>query len=216
MVNLESTQTNNGRFYRSPVTKLWYPSVTTVMGHEKADFFSQWRENEQNKAAMEFASKRGNAIHLLIENYLKDGTLPGKSNIYYYNLFMQMYPYLQKIQNIKMQESPLFSDTLRVAGRVDCVADYEGKLSIIDFKTSGKFKQESWITNYFNQATCYAIMFSELFRVKVTQIVILITSDDGSSQEFVKKSVDYAESTVDTIRKYYKKMSLDFIQESVK
>jgi genome maintenance exonuclease 1 len=106
-------------------------------------------------------------------------------------LFNNLKRSLHRINNIRAQEVPLWSHTLRLAGRVDCVAEFDGKLSIIDFKGSTRRKSPSNITNYFCQATAYAIMWHEMMKEEIEQIVILITSEDGANQVFVKKPLDY-------------------------
>jgi genome maintenance exonuclease 1 len=98
---------------------------------------------------------------------------------------------LHRIDNVRAQEVPLWSHTLKLAGRVDCVAEFDGKLSIIDFKGSTRRKSPSNITNYFCQATAYSIMWNEMMGEEIDQIVILISSEDGANQVFVKKPVDY-------------------------
>ena len=98
---------------------------------------------------------------------------------------------LHRIDNVRAQEVPLWSHTLKLAGRVDCVAEFDGKLSIIDFKGSTRRKSPSNITNYFCQATAYSIMWNEMMGEEIDQIVILISSEDGANQVFVKQPVDY-------------------------
>ena len=119
-------------------------------------------------------------------------------------LFEQFKSFVEKIDNIRAQEVPLYSDALKMAGRVDCVADYDGTLSIIDFKTSKAEKKEEWIESYFAQATAYAIMWKEMTGETIEQVVILVTSMDGSSQEFIRKPIDYVPVLKNMIDGYWK------------
>jgi len=125
-------------------------------------------------------------------------------------LFEQMKHELDKIDNIVAQEVPLYSDGLGVAGRVDCIAEYDGKLSIIDFKSSRKKKQKSWIKKYFLQATAYSLMYEEMTGDKVDQIVILISADDDTVIAYVEDKNDYIEQLKMVIEDYRQRKNLDF------
>ena len=98
---------------------------------------------------------------------------------------------LHKVDNIHSQECGLYSDKYKVAGRVDCIAEYDGVLSIIDFKTSSKERNDEWNENYYIQASAYAEMFEERTGKQIEQIVILVVTEDGTVQEFIKKKYDY-------------------------
>ena len=98
---------------------------------------------------------------------------------------------LNRINNIHLLESPLYSDKLRVAGRVDCIAEFDGELAVIDFKTSTRPKQEKWIENYFVQETAYAVMYYERCNVQVEKIVTIIAVEDGTMQIIEKTDLDY-------------------------
>ena len=117
---------------------------------------------------------------------------------------------LDKIDNIVAQEVPLYSDGLGVAGRVDCIAEYDGKVSIIDFKSSRKKKQKSWIKKYFLQATAYALMYEEMTGDKVDQVVILISADDDTVIAYVEDKNDYIEQLKLVIEDYRQRKNLDF------
>ena len=88
---------------------------------------------------------------------------------------------------IYAQEIRMYSDHLRLAGTVDCVAKFDGKLSVIDFKTSSRSKNKEGISNYFMQCTAYAIMFEEMFGIPVSQTVVAIAVEDDAPQIFVEK-----------------------------
>ena len=98
----------------------------------------------------------------------------------------------------------MYSNKLTVAGQVDCIAEYNGKLSVIDFKTANKERVDSWNENYYIQCTAYAIMYEELFGTPIEQIVILQAGEDGSCKAFVKNKADYEEKLGDAIKGFYK------------
>ncbi len=163
---------------------------------------------------MEHASNRGNDLHLMIEQYLKnDASYLNSHHILTKFIFQKMQPYLHNISDICMQESPMWSNELRMAGRVDCIANYKNVPSIIDFKGSGKEKKEQWIQNYFEQATCYARMFKEMTGATIPQIVILIGNEQGTVQEFIKKTSEYETQLQTTVDLYWKQHDYDEVQK---
>ncbi len=176
---LETQNANGKRHYVVPGGGL-YPSVTTVTGFEKAEFFKEWRE--KNPQESKRVLRRGNLLHWAIEDYLNNSEgyisnrgLDQASEENLVDLFNILKPTLDEdINNIVAQEVSLYSDTLSLAGRVDCVADYKGVRSIIDFKGSTREKRDGDIENYFLQATAYAIMWQELTKQSIKQIVIAI------------------------------------------
>jgi genome maintenance exonuclease 1 len=103
-----------------------------------------------------------------------------------------------------------------MAGRVDCIGEYDGVLSVIDFKTATKTKKEEWIQNYFEQATAYAIMYEELYGEPIKQIVIMITTSEGEIQIFKKKTKDYISPLNETIKNFWKSNQMNTIQEIIK
>ncbi len=102
----------------------------------------------------------------------------------------------------------MFSDSLKVAGRVDLIAEYNKKLSVIDFKGSNREKKEEWVQHYLMQATAYAIMYYELTGLVVKQIIIMIAVDDGSIQLFTKNPSDYILPLQKEIKKFYKSIDI--------
>jgi genome maintenance exonuclease 1 len=103
------------------------------------------------------------------------------------NRFISLAPYLENIDNIHVQERSLYSDHLRLAGTVDCIAEYSGRLSIIDFKTASKPKKKEWIHSYFMQCAAYAIMYEERTNRPITNLVIMISVEDDTPQIFFEK-----------------------------
>ena len=183
---LKATTTEKGRRYR--VGDSFYPSVTTVIGHSKKESIIKWRkrvgEEEANKISTR-ASIRGNKCHKLCELYLSNESISKyKDDALSMGLFYQIKPYLDSIDNIHALEEPLSSSLLKMAGRVDCIAEYNGELAIIDFKTSTKYKREEWIHDYFAQETAYAIMFQELTGLAPKKLVTIIACETGEPQIF--------------------------------
>ena len=189
--NLKAKTTEQGRRYF--VEGNAYPSVTTVIGEKKKDSILKWRRKvgeEEANAISKRASTRGNKCHKLAEDYLSNKSLDRyRDDVLSLGMFHQIRPYIDKINNIHALEESLYSHTLRLAGRVDCIAEYDNELAIIDFKTSTKFKREEWIQDYFSQETAYAIMFQELTGLKVKQLVTIIATEQGTPQIFVKDNI---------------------------
>ena len=168
------------RFYVTPEGNK-YPSITTVLSDRNKEGIVKWRESVGNDVAnqvMRQAASRGTAVHTLIENYLNNEEL-SKQDVLPVALFVTMKSELDNINNIRIQEGGLYSDKLGVAGRVDCIAEYKGKISVIDFKTSTKEKKEEWVENYFIQGSAYCEMYEERFLQPIEQVVILIVTEDG-------------------------------------
>ena len=194
-----------------------YPSVTSVLGIKKKAELQGWREKIGEDVAnweMGRAARRGKATHLLVEEYLK-GKTPSERGVLPLGLFKLLRPYVDQIDNIHLLETIMYSPKLTIAGQVDCVAEYNGKLSVIDFKTANKERQESWIDNYFLQTTAYAQMYEETFGKNIDQIVILLASEDGSVQNFVKEKKDYMSplmKSIDEFYKYYQEQNKDKIK----
>ena len=189
--DLKAKTTAQGRRYF--VEGNAYPSVTTVIGEKKKDSILKWRRKvgeEEANAISKRASTRGNKCHKLAEDYLSNKPLDRyRDDVLSLGMFHQIRPYIDKINNIHALEESLYSHTLKLAGRVDCIAEYDNELAIIDFKTSSKLKREEWIQDYFSQETAYAIMFQELTGLKVKQLVTIIAVETGTPQVFVKKDI---------------------------
>lgn len=193
---LERVVIDGKRYYKLPDGSL-AKSVTTAIGDASdKTALNEWRakigEAEAQKISTQ-AANRGTALHSICEHYLlgmdgyPQGTMP--TNI---QTFKDIKPFIDKhIDNIYGLEAPLYSFELKAAGTTDCIAEWDGVPSIIDFKTSRKIKKEEWIQNYFIQATTYAMMFEELKQIPVPQIVILIAVDHEEPQVFVKPSSSY-------------------------
>lgn len=189
--------TDEGRLYEVPNGNR-YPSVTTVTGKMNEEAIKKWRarvgEEEANKISSR-AAGRGTKIHSLCESFLKGEPL--QVDMFDQDFWNNLKPFVDKIDNIHALENMMYSDKLQLAGTVDCIGEYEGELSIIDFKTASKLKKEEWIQNYFIQATAYSVMFEELFDIKVPNIVIIIGVDNETPQIFKKRRKEFIKQLVD-------------------
>ena len=196
-VEVEAVDRDGTRFYPIPGADKYYPSVTSITSFKNAQFFQKWRsrigETEANRITAR-ATQRGTAFHALSEEYFK-----GELNIDKYALennplsvrmFQSAKSTLNRIDNIHCLETFLYSHYLGLAGRVDCIAEFDGELAVIDFKTSTKEKKENWIEHYFVQETAYAAMFLERSGLEVKKIVTLIATEDSTIQVFEKCNLD--------------------------
>jgi hypothetical protein len=152
---------------------------------------------------MRRAANRGKATHTLVEEYLK-GETPSERGVLPLGLFKLLKPYVDQINNVYCLETIMYSHKLTIAGQVDCVAEYNGELSVIDFKTANKAREEGWIDNYFLQTTAYAVMFEEIFKKPIKQIVVLIAAEDGTVACFKKEKKDFIEPLGKAIEDFYK------------
>lgn len=188
LIDLEAITSDSGRLYVTPDGNK-YPSVTTVIGATKKQSILEWRKRVGEKEANRISSRaasRGTSLHSMNEDYLnnmfneekyKDKVLP-------LFMFKHLKPFLDKINNIHVLEGALYSDRLKLAGRVDCIAEYENELAIIDFKSSTEPKKREWIENYIAQECAYAMMYYERTGIKVKKLVTLIACEDGEIQVF--------------------------------
>jgi genome maintenance exonuclease 1 len=200
------TNGNTGkRVYHVP-GDVFLPSITTVMSIVTRDGIAEWRKSvgqEEANRVSRSSSSRGTSVHLMCEKYLQndtynDGMPDAKS------MFNSIKPVLNNINKIQYQEQGLYSTKLGVAGTVDCIAEYEGVLSVIDFKTSSKPKKEEYIEHYFMQTTAYALMYEELIGTPINQIVLLIAVEGKEPQVFKKNPADYITRLVEVINQYKK------------
>jgi genome maintenance exonuclease 1 len=196
---LNAETVGEGRVYNCPIGGL--PSVTTITGWKKQKFFAEWRRKNPKESAR--VCKRGNLLHETIEDYLNNKNIDLSSMPpVEVDLFTQLVPTLNNIDNIYELESPLWSEAMGIAGRVDCIAEYNGTLSVIDFKGSTRKKSRNNIQEYFMQATAYAIAFQERTGVEIDNFAILISCEDGAVQVFEGKPKNYIKKLNNTIREY--------------
>ena len=181
------TNSDGSRLYATPSGNK-YPSVTTVTGLLNKQSIMEWRkrvgEAEANRISSR-AAKRGTAIHKLCEDYLNNEFV--EPELFDVPMWNSLVPLLNRIDNVHCLETPLYSDHLQVAGTVDCIAEFDGKVSVIDFKTSSRIKSRDDITNYFMQCAAYAVAFEERTGVPVSRLVILMGVDNEDPLVFIEK-----------------------------
>jgi len=209
--DLNAVTTPNGRTYETPTGEK-YPSITTILAPFGKKALFEWRkrvgEEEANRIAAK-ASRRGTKLHTVCENYLL-GELSGMKMQTMMpdtkELFMQLRPYIdENVGNVYGLEQALYSHKLRLAGRCDCIAEWNGELSIIDYKSASRDKSEDGILNYFMQCSAYAEMFEEITGMPINQIVVAIAVDGGQPQIFKKNKAAYIEPLNEYIGKYWNK-----------
>ena len=202
--DLQSQTFPDGKRYYSLPDGTRLPSVTTVIGAKKKDAIMAWRrrvgEEVANKISKQ-ATSRGTNVHTLCERYLRNEPL-GDIMPDALEMFRSIKPHLHKINNIHYQEQALWSTKIGMAGRVDLIAEWEGKLSVIDFKTSKKIKMAEDIQDYFAQCTAYSCMYEELVGNSIDQIVILMAVENDKPLIFIEKTEDHLNNLLDHINFY--------------
>lgn len=207
--SLQTKEENGRRFYLLPSGK-YVASVTTMLGYFKAQSIQEWRDrvgHEQADKIRNRASTRGTKFHNLLEKYLCNESV----NIITESLmpdmkqaFNDIKSTIDRIDNIHYLEKPLYSDKMRLAGRTDVIGEFDGVLSVIDFKTSSKPKTETMIEDYFLQGTCYALMYEERVCTPIDQIVVIMSTDGMEKpQLFVKDKEQYVDKLCDKILKFH-------------
>lgn len=200
---LKRINTDNGRRYITP-SGTHYPSITTILSHKSKPSIDAWRRRVGAKEANKItriATTRGTSIHKLCENALRnepeDRETLFRLSILDQEMYGHFWPLLREIDNIRAVEATLYSDHLRLAGQVDCIAEYRGRLSVIDFKTSKKKKEKWMCENMFIQCSAYAIMFEERTGIPVDQTVILMVQEDEGPVVFVEKRDNYVSKLIE-------------------
>ena len=195
------------RVYITPAGNA-YPSITSILGMQPKSGIEEWRKKvgeEEADKIMKESSELGTMVHNLCEQYLYNYPLKCDYPKEAISVFNRLRFILGNIDNIYCLEAPLHSDILRVAGTVDCVAEYNGMLSVIDFKTSRKSKKEEWIEDYFLQAFFYASAFYEMTGAVPEQIVILIAVRDTFEVQVFKKPISELDVYLSKLLKIMKK-----------
>ena len=180
---LEREHVDGVRYYKVPDEEelIKMVSITSVTSHFNKEIFINWRKkvgNEKADKITKAATTRGTDMHTLTEHYLKNEDLPSVPPISEF-LFKIAKRKLNLINNIYALEGPLYSRQLGVAGTVDCIAEYDGELAIIDFKTSKKPKPREWIEHYFVQAMAYGCMLYEMKNISIKKLVIIMACENG-------------------------------------
>jgi len=190
-------------------------SITSVTSHFNKEVFVKWRERvgeEEANRISKRSTSRGTKVHTCIENFLWNKDVPDTDPLPKM-LFTQAKKILGNINNIYALEKSLYSKELGVAGTVDCIAEYNGELAVIDFKTAEKPKPKQWIENYFVQAAAYACMFYEMTEIPVKKLVIIMTCENGEvevyeeydKKQYMEKLVKYIQKFVEDKLNDYKK-----------
>jgi ATP-dependent helicase/DNAse subunit B len=205
-LELECKTTESIRLYNLPDGQ-WVPSITSVTSFYNRQIFVKWRERvglEEANRITKRATARGTDFHQVCQDYLENKELNWED---YQPLtkfmFYHLKPELDKINNIHAIERTLYSEYLGLAGRVDCIAEYDGELAVIDFKTSDKIKPEEWIENYFVQETFYAAAYYELTGKVVKKLITLMVTPGGEVKVFDKRNKgDYIKLLVRYIKEF--------------
>lgn len=207
--DLESETTEKGRVYKTPGGNL-YPSITTVLSAYNKKAIMEWRQRVGEQKANEIsrkASGRGTKLHNTVEKYLLNEMTDLQIKTMMPDI-KEMFVDIRKIidagiGDIYGIETPLYSDKLKLAGRCDCIAEWQGELSIVDWKTASKSKEKAYIQNYFMQATAYAEMFEERTGKPIDQIVIAIAVEGEGTQLFVERKDGYLAKLQEYIDNYH-------------
>jgi len=207
--DIKARNKDGTRLYETPDGNM-YPSITTVLSVRNKQGLFEWRKRVGEEVAnyiARTAAARGTAVHHMCEDYLNNEDMEKhKEKFLPHALFTQLRDnLLNRVDNIRSQEAGLYSDKYGVAGRVDCIAEFDGVLSIIDFKTSTKERQDSYNESYYIQASAYAEMFEERTGIEINQICIWVVTEDGVCQEFVKDKKDYLPLLTDSIEEWKRK-----------
>ena len=207
---LETQTIDYKRFYITPEGEA-YPSITTVLSIRGKKGLMEWRNKVGEQVANYVSGKaaaRGIAVHHMCEDYLNNQSINfplkfvrHKKNFLPWCLFSQLKnQVLNSISDIYAQEVGLYSDKYKVGGRADCICKYKGVPSVIDFKTSTKERSDAWNENYYIQGSAYAEMFEERTGIEINQVVILVVTEDGTVQEFIKEKEPYLNDLSEAIR----------------
>lgn len=203
-LDLNTVSEKGQRFYCDSAGRK-YPSVTTVVGLKSREQIKLWRERVGEETAnriTKYATKRGTNFHEKVEQYLrKEVPFIEFDNLIEEGMFKGIKPVLDEITPLAL-EAPLYSDHLKMAGRVDCIGIFDGALSIIDFKTSSKYKEEKYADTYYLQMTAYAIMVEELTGKPIDEIVALVALENGHFQLFVANPIDYVDELMELRTRY--------------
>lgn len=213
---MEAVTSNTGRVYLTPAG-VKYPSITTVLGHFGKHAIMEWRkrigEEEANRISAR-AAGRGTALHTLCERYIDneedifgDNTMPHVKA-----MFNSIKPVIDnRVGKVYLQEKPLYSDHLRIAGRVDLIAEFDGVLSIIDFKTSSRIKEVKDIKGYLEQESAYAVMFEERTKIPVVNLVTIMAVENESTPLVFKEHRDnHIGDLIHKIRLYEKEKGIRY------
>jgi genome maintenance exonuclease 1 len=212
---LERETIDGVRYYKVPTEEelLKLVSITSITSHFNKEIFVKWRKkvgDEEADRVTRKATSRGTDMHTLVENHLHNVEILPKVQPLSEMLFNVAKPALKRINNIYALEGSLYSQFLGIAGTVDCIAEFDGELSIIDFKTSKKPKPREWIDNYFVQCCAYACMLHELTGLSVKKFVIIMSCENGEVEVYEERD---KEKYIRLLTQYIKKFVNDKLAE---
>ena len=212
---LERETIDGVRYYKVPKEEelLKLVSITSITSHFNKEIFVKWRKkvgDEEADRVTRKATSRGTDMHTLVENHLHNVEILPKVQPLSEMLFNVAKPALKRINNIYALEGSLYSQFLGIAGTVDCIAEFDGELSIIDFKTSKKPKPREWIDNYFVQCCAYACMLHELTGLSVKKFVIIMSCENGEVEVYEERD---KEKYIRLLTQYIKKFVNDKLAE---
>ena len=210
MPNFQTAKLIKGHKYMTPDSNI-YPSVTTILGKTKPEEskagLDRWRDSVGHDVAnyiMREAATIGTESHELNEAYINDTPYPDTrliSRAHHENFK----PYLNRIDMVYGTELPLYSDKLELAGTADCIAEFDGVPSIIDYKTKRSPQKKEWMYDYHLQTSCYATMFEEITGISITQGVIIVSSEKNTIQTFLSNTAKYYQEFLVRLNVYNKK-----------
>lgn len=207
---LKRVTENGKRFYETPDGNK-YPSITTVLSHFSAKGIAEWRRRVGAEVANKIttqAARSGTSVHQMAEDHLNNIEWKTEKTMPFdIETFLKIKPVLDnRVDNIYAQEKPMYSDHLGLAGTVDCVADFDGKLSIIDFKTSRQpmvGDKYGKLEKYFRQAAGYAVMFEERYKMPINSLVIIAAIADKDEPEvFISKRDAHIGDLINMVEEY--------------
>ena len=199
---------DDGHWYQTVTTGNIYPSISTVlsstMSASKRDGLEAWKAGEPAHTYITDTAKRiGLQLHKIIEDHLRGNLFLDQFDLLPSAHFRNLETYLKNISNVVCIEQRMYSDKMRVAGTTDLIAEYNGVLSVIDYKTKRKPQIDEYMYEYYIQTACYAQMFKEITGTDIPQIVILVSSEKNTRQEFIKPCDVYVEPMLERLDQYY-------------
>ena len=212
-IELDRKESAGCRLYKIPNGE-WVPSITSITSFYNREKFIKWRkkigEEKANKIT-KLATTRGTDFHEIAQDYLEGKQLVWEEHLPATKyMFHHAKPFLDKINNVHAIERTLYSEFFGIAGRVDCIAEYDSELAVIDFKTSEYIKPEAWLENYFVQEAAYACMYYEMTGIPVKKLITIMTTPSGEVHVFDKREKD---EYIKLLVRYIKKFVTNFTHE---
>lgn len=206
MADIPKLVGQNGSSYYS-VNGVRVPRITQVLSSYKADGLQQWRKRVGNDVAdlkCQIGIKRGNEVHQIIQSYLEnDCTCKYSDMILATGMFEAAKPALGRISRIRGTELPLYNKSFEIAGTADCIAEFDGVLSIIDYKTGERPKKIEWCERYFLQETFYSLTWEEMTHSPVEQLVTIVISETGEVQVIKEQRDNWVETLEELVSKFH-------------